>query len=110
MVAVVLLLVVGWAGVVAARATIKQREVMALRNQARTELNEVQEKQQHLTQKIEFLSTDYGIDQEIKNQYRVAKPDEQVVIIVPKDQGSETEESGASEDTWWRHVRNFIGL
>jgi cell division protein FtsB len=77
------------------------------RNESRNELTQLQEKNADLEQKINILSTDYGLDQEIKAQYRVVRPGEEIVIIVDND-----ESVGEPEDTetFWDKLRSFIGL
>lgn len=105
-IAVILVLLVVWGGVAVVRAYLKQREAVSNRNDSVRELRDAEQKQQELSTKIENLSTDRGMETEVRNRYRVAKPGEQLVIVVDnKGQGEEV-----PRDSFWRKLRLFIGL
>jgi cell division protein FtsB len=107
MVAVVLVLFVIWGGVAVIRAYAKQREAVVNRNTSIRELKEVKEKQAELSANIENLSTERGLEAEVRNRYRVAKPGEQLVIVVDNKEGSE---DVTKKPSFWEKLRQFVGL
>ena len=106
-IAIVLLLVILWMGKIVVHAFINYREVKDLRNTARTELQVLQEKNNDLEQKIQNLSTDYGLDQEIRTQYRVIQPGEQMLIIVDNQENNQEK---SDQKNWLDHIRSFVGI
>lgn len=107
MVAVVLVLFVIWGGVAVIRAYAKQREAVVNRNASKRELKEVQQKQVELSANIENLSTDRGLEAEVRNRYRVAKPGEQLVIVVDNKDG---DTAVAKKPSFLERLRQFVGL
>ncbi len=106
-VAIVLVVAVVWGCVAAFGAYGKYREAAGLRNQSARELEELQEKQADLAGKINDLSTNRGMEAEVRNRYRVVKPGEQLVIVV--DNRDSTASATVAGATFWQRVRDFIG-
>lgn len=106
-IAVVLLLVVLWMGKIVINAFINYREVRDLRNTAQAELQALQEKNNDLEQKNQNLSTDYGLNQEIRTQYRVVLPGEQMLIVVDNKEESVPLSPSRS---WLEKIRLFVGI
>ncbi len=106
-IAVILVLFVIWGGIAVIRAYAKQREAVVNRNTSKRELKEVQQKQVELSANIENLSTERGLEAEVRNRYRVAKPGEQLVIVVDNKEGGNTV---AEKPSFWERLRQFVGL
>lgn len=105
-VAILLVICVGWGMVAIVRTGIKQREALRLRNEARAELAELEQVQQDLEKNIQNLSTEEGIEAEIRQRYRVVKPGEQLVILV--DNGDQVQQD--TKISFWQKIRAFVGL
>lgn len=60
----------------------KNRETAIAKEAARNELQSLEERQKKLEQDIKGLSTDKGIEKNIRQQFQVAKDGEGVVVIV----------------------------
>lgn len=74
------------------RYTIERE--MAERLQAAVgELEELNMRKQELQTKVEYLSAEHGIEAEIRKNYDVAREGEQVIVIVPADEGREGEDT-----------------
>lgn len=99
-----------WGGVVVVKTYLKYREARALRNQYQAELESLQAKQTELNGKIGELSTERGIEAEVRNRYRVVKPGESLVIVVDEEKGSATAQVDQPNVSWWVKLRTFIGL
>lgn len=63
----------------------KNRETAIAKEAARNELQSLEERQKKLEQDIKGLSTDKGIEKNIRQQFQVAKDGEGVVVIVNDD-------------------------
>ncbi len=103
--AVILALLVILGGLSVVRAFAKEREAAKLRNQYRKELSDMESRETELNRQIENLSTDRGLEEEIRERYRVAKPGEELVVVV--DNGTVPNEK---TPTFWMKVRAFIGI
>ena len=109
-VALFLVIAFVWGCVVVVRIYTKYREAVALRNQSQEELRELQSKQADLTTQINGLSTDRGLESEVRNRYRVVRPGEQLVIVVdPATSATTTQTSGGIASFWQRFLR-FVGF
>ena len=79
-----LLLCVGMANIVYGRYVIQQ-EMVGKEAEARTHLDALEARKAELEKKVKYLSNDRGIEAEMRRNFDVARPGEQVVIIVDKD-------------------------
>lgn len=105
--AVVLLVLVVWTGIATFSAFQKQHEAIELRDEAVREKTDLMAKQNDLNQKIQNLSTDEGMEAEVRERYRVVKPGEQLVIVVDnKDPNA----SPTTPPTFWQKVKEFVGF
>ena len=89
---------------------MKQREALSLRNEARRELISIEQKHQELDKKINDLSTDYGIEAEVRERYRVVKPGEQLVIVIDNDNPNKKGDSSVKSAGFLEKLRLFVGL
>ncbi len=70
------------------------------------ESQQLEERQKSLEEDINYLSTEEGIDEEIKERFNVSKAGERVVIIVdPKPVATSTTENG---QVWYKRMWNAI--
>lgn len=67
---------------------------------------DLQEEQAVLTQNIESLKTEEGIEKEVKEKYNVAKEGEHVVILV--DRQATSTESASSSRAWYQKIWDAI--
>lgn len=106
-VAIILVIFVVWGTVSVVKAGLKQREAITLRNESQKELAELEQKQVDLNQKIEGLSTEQGLEAEVRQRYRVVKPGEQLVIVVDNKDISPNQ---TMKPSLWQRLRVFVGL
>lgn len=106
--AVFLVVVLCWGLFVVYRMYIKNRESVALRNQFQNELDALNQKQDELSGKIKNLSTDRGLEAEVRNRYRVIRPGEQLVIVVDND--SKNPQNASEKPSFWVRMREFLGF
>lgn len=66
----------------------------------------LKEEQSQLTQNIESLKTDAGLEKEVKEKYNVAKEGEHVVILV--DKGSQATTTASSSRAWYQRFWDDI--
>ena len=79
-----LLLCLGMAHIVYERYTI-QEEMIGKEAEAQAKLNVLEARKSDLEKKVQYLSNDRGIEAEMRRNFDVARPGEQVVIIVDKE-------------------------
>ncbi|MEI8224136.1 MAG: septum formation initiator family protein [bacterium] len=106
--AVFLVVVLCWGLFVVYRMYVKNREAVALRNQFQSELDTLNEKQEELADKITHLSTDRGLEAEVRNRYRVIRPGEQLVIVV--DDAAQSNKTPSVNPSWWVRIKQFLGF
>ncbi len=79
-----LLLCIGMAQIVYDRYTIQQ-EMIGKEAEAQAKLTTLETRKADLEKKVQYLSNDRGIEAEMRRNFDVARPGEQVVIIVDKE-------------------------
>lgn len=105
-IAVILIVFVIIAGLSVVRAFAKEREAAKLRNQYQSQWNALNQRETELTTQIQNLSTDRGIEAEIRERYRVSKPGEALVVVVNNGENVPI----AKKLTFWDKIRMFIGI
>lgn len=79
-----LLLCLGMAQIVYGRYTIQQ-EMISKEAEAQMKLTSLETHKADLEKKVKYLSNDRGIEAEMRRNFDVARPGEQVVIILDKE-------------------------
>jgi cell division protein FtsB len=59
-----------------------ERDMASRRSAAEASLRELEERRAHIEDKVQYLSSDRGIEAEMRRNFDVAQPGEQVVIIL----------------------------
>lgn len=72
---------------------------------ARRELAALEEREETLAGNLEDLRTERGREGSLRETYGVARPGEEVIIVVPPGDGETLEEL-----SWWRKFLGFFGL
>ncbi len=63
---------------------VTERETSIKRMERATVLLDLEERKEALERNIETLSTDRGVEQEIRNKFEVSKEGERVIVLVDK--------------------------
>ena len=105
-VAVILIALIVLAAISVVHAFTKERIAMKLLNDQKSELSQLNAKQSDLSQKINDFSTPRGLEGQVRDQYRVVKPGEQLVIVV--DNG--TPLAPPPKPTFWQNLMRFLGF
>jgi cell division protein FtsB len=79
------------------------RDMADRRATAEAELERLRQRQTDLTERVEYLSNERGVEAEMRRQFDVALPGEQIVIIV--DESSVSEEAIAATTTTTTPIR-----
>jgi len=89
--------------VVYQRYTIEQAMVTR-RMEAEAHLKLLETRKAELEKKVEYLSNDRGIEAEMRRNFDVARPGEQVVIILDEEKKAEIEPIKKTEDDkpWYK--------
>ena len=87
---------------------------------ANAELKKLEDHQNSLTNKIKYLSTDQGIEAELRTKYRAIREGESVAVIVENDQTANVSQFASSSDDlssqkmtkkgWFGRLLQFVGL
>jgi cell division protein FtsB len=67
---------------------------------AEESLQELDERKVALETQLEKLGTDRGVEEEIRKRYQLAKPGEEVVVLVNEDDGAESSAKPAQRGFW----------
>jgi cell division protein FtsB len=87
--------------VVYQRYSIEQ-EMVERREEAEAQLKELEDRRADLEKKVEYLSNERGIEAEMRRNFDVARPGEQVVIILDEEKKPEIEPlQKTTEDKPW---------
>jgi cell division protein FtsB len=89
--------------VVYQRYSIEQ-EMVSRRVEAEAHLKELESRRTELEKKVEYLSNERGIEAEMRRNFDVARPGEQVVIILDEEKKPEIEPLKKTEEDkpWYK--------
>lgn len=104
--------------VILARTTwnIRQKAILSdlKLSQAQTEYAKEQARQKSLQAQVSYLSTDQGIEAELRDKYRAVKEGESVAVIIDgqTDAVPATSTVGPTlkAESWWREMLSLFGL
>ena len=86
---------------------LKQQKGAEILNRTRVELVTVEEHQTTLRAKMDRLSTELGVEEEIREKFDLAKPGENVIVMVDKEA---TVTAPIEEKSWWRSFWSWLGF
>ena len=79
--------------------------------QAQAELNKLQSRQQTLSAEVSRLSTDQGIEAELRTKYRAVKEGESVAVILDDSNAAAIATASTTEEVgWWHSLWSFFGI
>ena len=82
-------------------------------SEAQSELAKLKDRQTDLSSKVDFLSTDQGVESELRTKYLAVHSGESVVVIVgsatstPKASSSDVVQTG---EGWFTRMLHWVGL
>lgn len=97
----VLLVLIGFLSVAVFERYSVEREMSSRRTQTESTKNELIERKESLEERVEYLSGDRGIEEEIRKHFDVAKEGEKVIILVGDEKEEETEAVPVDEKKPW---------
>lgn len=84
----------------------KQRESIALLRVAQEQSSVLKAREQELQTKIANMQTEQGMEEEIRSKFNVAKPGENVVVVL--EQSSSTTSTSTTTISFWQRILNFF--
>ncbi len=84
----------------------KQRESAKLLEQAENQSKELQNRQKELQDRIANMQTTQGMEEEIRNKFNVAKPGENVAVVLDNDDA--TSSVSTTSTSLWQKIINFF--
>jgi cell division protein FtsB len=86
---------------------VKEQESRANAALAHKELERLVERQNVLNAEIQRLSTDEGIEEEIRSKFSVSKEGEHFFVIVDEDKATTTDDAN-KKDGWFNSVKEIF--
>jgi len=75
---------------------MKDQSARARSADAERELRELEERETELTDEIKRLSTEHGVEEELRRKYDIVKEGERVIVLVQPEDSEEETDSGSS--------------
>lgn len=104
---IILGLIVIWLSFVVWSMYEKERDTRLKRIEQREILNELEGRESSLREEIERLSTERGIEEEVRSKFEVGKDGEEIIIIVDNPEGANAEKK-ETEKTFWQKMYNWF--
>ena len=86
-------------------------------SQVQTELDKLKARERNLTNQINYLSTEQGIEAELRTKFRAVKDGESVAVILesPRASASSTQPAAVivapmTNQSWWQRMLSYFGL
>ncbi len=100
-----LLLILGWLTYLLIDIVGKEERARHAAEEAKEELQALGERHGTLERNLDDLDTSRGLESAYRDQFGVARPGEEVIIVVSPEE--ETPQGGLS---WWRKFLGWFGL
>ena len=85
----------------------KERDTRLRRIEQRGVLNELEGREESLREEIERLSTQRGIEEEVRSKFEVGREGEEVIIIVDNPEAENVGEK-YTKKTFWQRIFNWF--
>lgn len=102
---VFLCLLIIWLGVLVISIFHKEQVARITVNETKAELAALDARKATLSATVQDLDTTRGKEESVRETYGVAKPGEDVIIVVPKK-----ETTPPPQMTFWDKVKQFLGI
>ena len=84
-------------------------------SQAESELSKLKAHEKDLSDQVRYLSSESGIESELRTKYRAVKDGESVAVILDRSQTASVEDASSTNQTvasvgWWQRLIEFFGL
>lgn len=89
---------------------VKDRTAADRLAQAQANLSRLQAQQGSLTEKIQYLSTDRGVEAELREKYRAVKDGESVAVIVDAPEASGSAATSTPSQSWLGSFLQLFGF
>ncbi|MFC1614938.1 septum formation initiator family protein [Patescibacteria group bacterium] len=105
---VLLFIVILFAGNAAWNMYQKYRESKELKDRALTQLHELENRKQNLTENIEKLETERGIEEELRKRFGIVKEGEEVVIVIDNPEDKENEQRTVEKKSFLNNILDIF--
>ena len=85
----------------------KERDTRLRRIEQREVLDELKGREKSLADEIERLSTERGIEEEVRSKFEVGREGEQVIIIVDNPEEENTDKKDMKK-TFWQKIKSWF--
>jgi cell division protein FtsB len=85
----------------------KYSEATKKADEAKAELVKLEQQKMELEKRVDFLQTERGREEEIRNKFMVAKEGESVIMVVDPKPATETPEVVSKPNMWGRFLNFF---
>jgi hypothetical protein len=86
----------------------KFKDSVSFRQTAEANLKDESGRETQLKIKVTELQTESGLEKEIRERFPVAKPGEEVIMIIPGNNSEATSDSGANSGGWWQKFLKWL--
>jgi hypothetical protein len=86
----------------------KFKDSVSFRQTAEANLKDESGREAQLKIKVTELQTESGLEKEIRERFPVAKPGEEVIMIIPGNNSEATSDSGANSGGWWQKFLKWL--
>jgi cell division protein FtsB len=83
----------------------KNRIVKDRYEEVKNELETLEKRDEGLREEINRLSTERGIEEELRSKFQVSKPGEQTAVIVESES---VKGENSKKEGWWGKIKNFF--
>ncbi len=90
-----------------AEEVVEGRKMLGLVEESLTNLKN---READLQEKIRRLSTEAGLDKEIRERFPVARPGEEVIMVVGEIDNGQTTIESREQEIWWKRLLEKFGF
>lgn len=103
-IAIIVLFFVYWIGIAAFDAYKKYSVAKSAKEVAEKKIEMLSKREKEISEKVQLLNTDLGIEQELRKRFDIAKEGEKVVVIYD----DESKKIDEKTKTWWGNMASTV--
>jgi len=107
---VVMFVVILFAGNAAWNMYQKYKESKELKDRALVQLQELEKREKNLTENIENLQTERGIEEELRKRFGIVKEGEEVVIVIDNPESETNKQINEENKSLWSNFLRIFKL
>jgi cell division protein FtsB len=84
------------------------KETNFKKEETNNKLIQLQEREQELSEDVDTLNTERGIEEEIRSKFKVVKEGEKIIMLIDREETAKDIKLNQKSNTFWENISDFF--